>query len=195
MRRQAFLTPEFGEAFFAASPPERLRMLSLIADASAIETASENGGRFDMPIDIAAWRGCAGAFVRDFEQLIDAPTSLCERILNDPSGEPMVIAARAAGMPVSILQRVLLLVSRATNHAVERVYELTELYHGLDVRTARDLLGAWRSAARPDDEQTAPGPVTNLRARFGALNARIQGQTVISRPGRGSGAPRGLQSR
>lgn len=191
----ASITPEFGEAFFAASPPERLRMLSLIADAGAVETASENGRRFHVRIDIPAWRGRADAFARDFERLIDAPKSLCERIINDPSGEPMVIAAKAAGMPVAVLQRILLLVSPATNHSVARVYELTELYHGLNVSTARDLLAAWRNAAKPDSEQTAPAPVTDLRARFRALNARIQSQTVISRSGPGSGVLLDLRSR
>jgi hypothetical protein len=191
----ASMTPEFGEAFFSASPPERLRMLSLVSDAGTIETEPENGRRFHVRMDVAAWRGRTGAFAREFEQLIDAPKSLCERILNDLSGEPLVIAAKATGMPVAVLQRILLLVGSATNHSVARVYELTELYHDLDVCTARDLLAMWRNAARPDDEQTAPAPITDLRARFSVLNARIRSQPVISRPRRGSGAPRGLRSR
>jgi hypothetical protein len=167
------LTPEFGNAFFAASPVERRRMLSEIAAGDAGE-APGNGRPFHVRIDIAPWQSRTGAFASDFERLIDAPTSLCERILNDPSGEPMVIAARATGMPVAVLQRILLLVSPAAHHPVQRVYELTDLYYGLDGRTARALLAVWRSAARPDDKQT-PAPVTKLRARFGALNARIQG--------------------
>lgn len=191
----ATITPEFGEAFFSASPTERLRMLSLISDAGAVETEPENGRRFHLRMDFAAWRGRTGALASEFEQLIDAPKSLCERILNDLSGEPLVIAAKATGMPVAVLQRILLLASPATNHSVARVYELTELYHGLDVRTARDLLAVWRDAARTDDDQTMPALITDLRARFGALNARIRSQAVISRPGRGSGAPRGLPSR
>jgi hypothetical protein len=191
----ASMMPEFGEAFFSASPPERLRMLSLVSDAGSAETAPENGRRFHVRSNVAAWRGRAGAFAREFEQLIDAPTSVCERILNDLWGEPLVIAAKATGMPVAVLQRILLLVSPATNHSVARVYELTELYHDLDIRTARDLLAVWRNAARPDDEQMTPAPITDLRARFGVLTARIRSQSVISRPRRGSGAPRGLRSR
>jgi hypothetical protein len=191
----AYMMPELGEAFFSASPPERLRMLSLASDAGTVETEPENGRRFHVRIDVAAWRGRAGAFVREFEQLIDAPKSLCERILNDRSGEPLVITAKATCMPVAVLQRILLLVSPATNHSVARVYELTELYHDLDVRTARDLLAVWRNTARPDDDQMAPASITDLRARFSVLNARIRSQPVISRPRRGSGAPRGLQSR
>ncbi len=189
----ASMTPEFGEAFFSASRPERLKMLSLISAAGAVEPEPENGRRFHLRIDFSAWRP-TGAFAREFEQLVDAPKSLCERILNDLSGEPLVIAAKATGMPAAVLQRILLLASPATNHSVARVHELTEFYHGLNVRAARDFLAVWRNAATPDDE-TIPALITDLRARFGALNARIRSQAVISRPGQGSGAPRGLPSR
>jgi hypothetical protein len=191
----ASITLEFGEAFFEAAPPERLRMLSLIADTGAVETAPENGRRFHVRIDIAAGRGHAGAFARDFEQLIDAPGSLRERILNDPSGEPMVIAAKSTGMPVAVLQRILLLASPATNHSVARVHELTELYHGLNANTARDLLAVWRNAAKLDGKPTAPTPVTDLRARFRALNVRVQSQAVIARSGPESGVLLDLRSR
>jgi hypothetical protein len=164
-----------GEAFFAALSEERRRMLSEIAAKDAVESAPAPGRRFHVRIDVAPWHGRTGAFARDFERLIDAPKSLCDRILNDPWGEPMVVAARATGMPIAVLQRILLLVSPATHHSVQRVYDLTELYHRLDPRTARALLGAWRDAASPGGVavQTSAA-VTNLRARLGALNARIE---------------------
>jgi hypothetical protein len=170
------LTPELGETFFAASSEERRRMLSEIAATDAVESAPGTGRRFHVRVDVAPWHGRTGAFVRDFERLIDAPKSLCDRILNDPSGEPMVVAARATGMPVAVLQRILLLVSPATHHSVQRVYDLTELYHRVDPRTARALLAAWRDAASPGGVavQTSAAAVTNLRARLGALNARIE---------------------
>jgi hypothetical protein len=185
------LTPEAGEAFFAASPAERRQLLSLLAMRGGAAAAPESSRRFHVRIDPTPRRGRADAFVHDFERLIDAPKSLCERILNDPSGEPMVIAARATGMPVAMLQRILLLVSPATNHSVQRVHELTELHHGLDAGTARGLLAAWRwqadAAGRP--RQTALAVVTNqrgtnLRARFAALNARLQKQAAGARDGR-----------
>jgi hypothetical protein len=179
-RQSAPLTLEFGEAFFAAGPPERRRMLSDIAATDAGEEAAPGSGRrFHVRIDTAPWQGRTGAFARDFALLVDAPKSLCDRILNDPSGEPLVVAARATGMPVAVLQRILLLVCPATNHSVQRVYDLTELYHGLDGGMARALLTAWRDAAKPDGDATPTpaAPVTNLRARLGALNARIESQS------------------
>jgi hypothetical protein len=175
------LTPETGEAFFAAAPEERRRLLSLLAARGGATATSESRRRFHVRVDTAAWRGRTDAFSRDFERLIGAPKSLCERILNDPSGEPMVVAAKATGMPVAMLQRILLLLSPATNHSVQHVHELTELYHDLDGRTARDLLAAWRERADGRPSQTAltvvtHPQVTNLRARFRALNTRLEEQ-------------------
>jgi hypothetical protein len=184
------LTPEAGEAFFAAAPEERRRMLSRFAARGDAPAVPEGSRRFHVRVDTAAWRSRSDAFARDFERLIDAPGSLCERILNDPSGEPMVVAARATGMPVAMLQRILLLAGAATNHSVQRVHELTELYHALDSRTARDLLAAWRRRAAGQPPQmaltvvTSPPVATNLRARFRALNARLEKQAAGPPDGR-----------
>jgi hypothetical protein len=141
--------------------------------------------------------GRIGAFSREFERIVDIPKSLCERILNDPSGEPMVVAAKATGVPIAILQRILLLVNPAVSHSVRRVYDLTDLYHSLNRGTARALLAFWRARAKPDDPtpetRAAPPhrkPATprdnsfaSLRSRFGALTERLQ--AVNARPGPG----------
>ncbi len=193
----------FGEAFFGASPAERRGMLSLLAsgDGDDAEATPEDRGRSYGKIDAAALQGRVGEFAREFERLIDIPESLCDRILNDPSGEPMVVAAKAAGMPIAILQRILLLVSASASYSVQRVYDLTELYHGLDGRAARDLLAQWRTQSKRNDPIPEAGAdtadrrfgaprnasVTSLRSRFGALTERLR--AVNARPDRGSVSP------
>jgi hypothetical protein len=151
--------------------------------------------------------GRISEFAREFGQLIDIPASLWERILNDPSGEPMVVVAKATGMPTAILQRILLLVSASASYSVQRVYDLTDLYHGLDRRTARHILAMWRTQARPCDPIPETGPNdppplagedrvgASLRSRFNALTARVQGDAINARADRGSVARRGLRSR
>ncbi|HMA75116.1 MAG TPA: DUF2336 domain-containing protein [Xanthobacteraceae bacterium] len=204
-------TPEFAEAFFAASPAERRRMLSLIAPSGShdVPATSEDGERTYGELDVAALHGRTGEFTCEFERMVNIPNSLCERILNDPSGEPMVIVAKASGVPIAILQRILLLVNPAVSHSVQRVYDLTELYHGLDRSVARDIVAAWRARAKRNDPTVRrrlaagdckPGvlrdtSVASLRSRFGALADRLQGQAINARPGPGSVAPRGLRSR
>jgi hypothetical protein len=211
IRQLTLATSEIGEAFFAASPTERRRLLSLIAPVGGdqVQAAPEGGERIFGRLDAAALQGRIGEFTREFERLVDIPKSLCERILNDPSGEPMVVAAKATGVPIAILQRILLLINPAVSYSVQRVYDLTDLYHGLDRGAARDLLALWRAQAMPSDPTPAARPaamdrnpgalrdtsVASLRSRFGALTERLQGQAVNARPGPGSVARRDLRSR
>jgi hypothetical protein len=211
IRQLTLLTSEIGEAFFAASSAERRRLLSLIAPVGSeeVQAAPEDGEHIYRGLDVAALQGRIGEFTREFECLVDIPKSLCERILNDPSGEPMVVAAKATGVPIAILQRILLLINPAVSHSVQRVYDLTDLYHGLDRGAARDLLALWRAQAVPNDPipearsaaaDNNPGAlrdssVASLRSRFGALTERLQGRAVNARPGPGSVARRGLRSR
>jgi hypothetical protein len=199
----------FGEAFFAASPAERRRLLSLIARGYGddVQAAREDGDHLPGKIDAVALPGQIGECAHEFGQLINIPDSLCERILNDPSGEPMVVAAKATGMPIAMLQRILLLVSASASYSVERVYDLTELYHGLNGCAARDILALWRTQAKRNDPIPETGPntadrrraaprdasIASLRSRFGALTERLQ--AVNARPDRGSVARRGLRSR
>ena len=120
----------------------------------------------------------------------------------------MVIAAKATGMPIAILQGILLLVNPAASHSVERVYDLTELYHQLDGRTARAILVQWRAQATAGDSLTqmeavagdgspdGPRPISvaSLRYRFGALTERVRNQAFNVRCDRGSVGRRGLRS-
>jgi len=202
---------ELGDAFFAASAAERRRLLSRVAadgDRHDIPADPDDGERIYGGLDAAAIQGRIGEFTREFERLLALPKSLCERILNDRSGEPMVVAAKAAGMPIAVLQRILLLVNPAVSHSVGRVYDLTDLYHGLDRGAALKLIALWRTQAKPNDPAAEANPngarkpaglrdtsVASLRSRFGALTERIQGQGVNARPDPGSVARRGLRSR
>jgi hypothetical protein len=202
---------ELGEAFFAADAAERRRLLSLIkADPVRHDdgTASSLAGDFDpaerrfAALDAAAMEGRIGEFIREFERLLGVPKTLCERILNDPSGEPMAVAAKAVNMPAAVLQRILLLVNPAVSHSVKRVYDLTDLFHDLDCGTAATLLSLWHAQAAPNPE-TKPeaaerrvpreATVASLRSRFGALTERIGG--VTARPVPGNAGRRDLRSR
>jgi hypothetical protein len=147
---------EFGEAFFVATPTERQRLLALIAPNRgdrSIRAVEESEGIYE-GFHVTALQDQIGEFTREFARLIGIPKSLCERILNDRSGEPMVVAAKATGMPIAVLQGILLLATPALSHSVQRVYELTELYHDLDRDAAHNLLALWRAQAKPDDPRS-----------------------------------------
>jgi hypothetical protein len=192
---------ERGDVFFGATAARRRELLTLIA-----KECEEQGARAtDHPpadckrLDAAALEGRIGELIRELERILDLPRGLCERIVNDPLGEPMVVAAAAARIPVAVVQRILLLVNPAVSHSVERVFELTNLYYDLDRRAADRLMSLWRDAARREPSLPAAPPVAAeaeppplpLRARLGALAERIQDRRVQDR----SIQDRGITSR
>jgi hypothetical protein len=197
---------ERGEAFFAATAIGRRELLALIAkecegeDAPAGDQAPTDCKR----LDAAALEGRIGELIREFERTLDLPRSLCERIVNDPLGEPVVVAAAAARIPIAVVQRILLLINPAVSHSVERVFDLTNLYYELDRRAADRLMALWRETARrgepsppaasPVAAEAPPRPVP-LRARFGALAERLQERSITSRSDRESAGLHDLRSR
>jgi hypothetical protein len=200
---------EWGEAFFAATAPARRSLLALIAkkcEGQNAESVQEIARADYERLDAAALQGRIGEFIREFERLLDLPRGLCERIINDPSGEPIVVAAMAVRMPIAVLQRLLLLVNPAVGHSVERVFDLTNLAYDLDRGAAIRLLSSWRDQARRDEAASPPAAASTapperdrrpagLRARFGALSERIADRSVTSRSHRESAARHDLRSR
>jgi hypothetical protein len=201
---------EWGEPFFAATAGERRKLLELIAKSceGRSPAATQDIAQADYErLDAAALQGRIGEFIREFERLFDLPRSLCERIVNDPLGEPIVVAATAAHMPIAVLQRILLLVNPAVGHSVERVFDLTNLAYELDRGAAVRLMSLWRDEARrnegawplaarfPASAAERERPALGLRARFGALSQRIQERSVTSRSDRESAVRRDLRSR
>ncbi len=200
---------EWGEAFFAAPAPERRNLLALIATKCEGQKAEpvEDIARPDYErLDAAALQGRIGEFTREFGRLLDLPGGLSERIINDPTGEPIVVAAIAVHIPIAVLQRLLLLVNPAVGHSVERVFDLTNLAYDLDRAAAIRLLSSWRDKARRDAPASPPAaasagaterdrPPAGLRARFGALSERIGDRSVTSRSDRESAARHDLRSR
>jgi hypothetical protein len=207
---------ELGEAFFAGSAAERRQVLSQIAalaadeDGASPQPTGPDDARAFAGLDAAAMEGRIGEFLREFERLLSIPKSLCERILNDRSGEPMVIAAKAANMPIAVLQRILLLVNPAVSHSVQRVFDLSDLFHDFEQRTAVKLLSLWRARARDMEATMKSEPSDNgsvglrngsgMRSRFGALADRIRvqdgsGKGVSAPLAPGNAARRDLRSR
>jgi hypothetical protein len=204
---EALAPTQWGEAFFAANAAARRDLVAVIAKACE--------GRSPMPahevvpadcerLDAAALHGRIGELIREFEHALDLPRGLCQRILNDPTGEPIVVAAMAARIPIAVLQRILLLVNPAVGHSVERVFDLTNLFYELDRGVAVRLMSLWRDKARQDEARLPPSPLrvaaeterpAGMRARFGALSDRIQDRSVTSLSDRESGVRRDLRSR
>jgi hypothetical protein len=145
------------ELFFAANTEERCLILT------NLDVSAETEARRPAPassevirrLENAALQRNPGEFSRTLERALGISRALADRIARDPSGEPIVVAARALGMTAAVLQRILLFLNPAIGQSVERVYDLARLYDELAPAAAERMLTIWRQAggrSRPPHE-------------------------------------------
>jgi uncharacterized protein (DUF2336 family) len=147
------------ELFFAAKTEERRLILT------NLDVAAESVARRPAPassevirrLESAALRRNPGEFSRMLERALGISRGLAERIARDPSGEPVVVAARALGMTAAVLHRILLFLNPAIGQSVERVYDLARLYDELTPAAGERMLAIWRQAAGRSRPAHEPG--------------------------------------
>jgi hypothetical protein len=136
------------EVFAAATSDER-RLILIILDLVGAKLA--DGTR---SVTVDAMRGLeslalqrrSDAFAASLARMLDVADAQGRWIVEDLSGEPIVVAARFIGMPIEVLQRVLLFVNPAISHSISRVYALVRLYEEITTGAARQLVSIWREA-------------------------------------------------
>jgi hypothetical protein len=139
---------ELSELFFAADTDERrLILLNLeyapLPPAPAIDLTA--AAQAVARLEHAALSHHTATFVQELERILAIPRAQAQRLVDDPSGEPIVVAASALAMPPDVLQRVLLCLNPHIGQSVQRVYELVVLYEELDPAAALRLLAIWRA--------------------------------------------------
>jgi hypothetical protein len=145
------------EIFFAANSDERGLILTNldVADEAAARRPAPASSEVIRRLENAALQRNPGEFARMLERALGISRALAERIVRDPSGEPIVVAARAIGMTAAVLHRILLFLNPAIGQSVERVYDLARLYDDLAPAAAERMLTIWRQAggrSRPPHE-------------------------------------------
>ena len=139
-------TNDLVEEFFAASSDERRLILV------NFDTATDMAAQRPLPasdetirrLENTALQHNHGEFSRVLERALRIGRELSERIARDPSGEPIVVAARALGMSTAVLQRILLFLNPVIGQSVERVYDLARLFDDLTPAAAERMLALWR---------------------------------------------------
>jgi hypothetical protein len=178
-------THDLVELFFTAGAEERhliLANLDVAVEAVSIG-ASPASSEVIRRLETAALQRNIGEFSRTLERALGISRALAERIANDRSGEPIVVAAKALGMPSAVLQRILLFLDPAIGQSVERVYDLSRLFEELVPAAAARMATIWRTASKPsrpvyapaywDDERrsarslSTPAPRRDLQRRAG----------------------------
>ena len=147
-----------------------------------LKAAAEAGG--GAHADTAATRPgsapqTARAFIGELERMLAVSRPQARRIVNDELGEPIVVAAKAMGLPAEVLQRLLLFWSSWVGQPVDRICELADLYDEISTDAAHRLIAIWREDKRAEDEPVQHEPVA---WRAAAENARRTLSEVSRRP-------------
>jgi hypothetical protein len=178
------------ELFFAASAEERrliLTNLDVVAETSARRPAPASS-EVIRRLENAAVQRNPGEFSRMLERALGISRVLAERIARDPSGEPIVVAARSLGMTAAVLQRVLLFLNPAIGQSVARVYDLARLYDELAPAAAERMLAIWwQSGGRAQpvhapvhwDDERRDARTLSIPARYRSDRRRIEQPTRV----------------
>jgi hypothetical protein len=150
---------ELSELFFTASAEERKLILlnlpyaplppaALIPPAVARESTHR--------LEAAALGHNIELFARELERTLGIPREQARRMIDDESGEPIVVAAVALGMPAAVLQRILLCLNPAISQSVQRVYELALLHEYIEFEVALRLIAIWQQSYRVEKQSFTP---------------------------------------
>ncbi len=169
---------ELQDMFFRATSSERALILHNLAETplkAAPRVPSVRARRAAEILEMAAFAEDVENFTLEIGESLILPARVAAQVVDDPSGEPLAVAARALDMPSPAFQRVLMFLKPEFGTSVHYVYRLSRLYDRLRERSALVMLAAWRSSTvaavrakfRPtlyDDERQ--------RARAGATQPR-----------------------
>jgi hypothetical protein len=142
---------QLSELFFAAGASERRWILinldyaPILACDAPVVMQRQDVWR----LETAALQHNTEAVLREFGRALGLSRHAVSRILDDQSGEPLVVAAKAVNIPADVLQRMLLFINAGLGHSVDRVYELAHLFGEMSVASARRMLTVWREADAP----------------------------------------------
>lgn len=143
-------------AFFTLSPADRFALVERLGRESwlpdlAVATAalsrfSPEAGRDLLTL---AKTSTLAAIAERLGTALKVDASVATRILADPGGEPLLVAARSLGLSESLASELLVLIAQfRAGHAYD-FHRLVKFYRRLSKAVADRLLAAWIAAIKP----------------------------------------------
>jgi uncharacterized protein (DUF2336 family) len=147
---------ELSELFFAANATER-RLILLNLDYAPLPPAKtlmlQLAREAIRRLEAAALGHNVETFARELARAMAISRKQAQRLTDDASGEPIVVVAKALGMPDDVLQRILLCLNPAISESIERVYALANLNEELKLDAALRMVAIWQTM---DHERQSP---------------------------------------
>jgi hypothetical protein len=144
--------PDFG-AFLASPRKHRLWILSEAATRGVAAGGANPPRQLDQmlrksyalaEIVTSAKRRDRLGILAGFSSALGLATEIVARLLDDPSGEPLVLMIKAAGLDTSDGNTVLLLGHKKIGESVEEFFRLADLLASIEKSTADAFIATWR---------------------------------------------------
>jgi hypothetical protein len=173
---------ELTELFFAANAIERrliLLNLDIVAPVSAGSISLPRDASANERLEAAALDSNREGFAQDLARALQIPREQARRIVRDDLGEPVMVAAKALGMPRQMLYRVLMFVNPTVGHSVERVHALAALNDEMAHAAAEGMVAIWQALGLRDRAANKQLPLArDDETRRRALPASTAAQRV-----------------
>ncbi len=143
------------ELFFSADSGARRMLLATLGSIDDEEPQSIQPLATISSLEEAALRRDRETFIALLKGALSLTHQQAERIVSDPSGEPLLVAAKALAMPSVPLQRIIMFVDPAIGESVERFFDLAALYEKVSMDAAHKLIGSLRGR-EPAQQQQKP---------------------------------------
>ena len=95
----------------------------------------------------SAKRGDRLNMLGGFSSALGVATKIVARLLDDPSGEPLVLMIKAAGLSVADGNTILLLGNKRIGASVDEFFRLADLLASIEPSTATAFIASWRQPA------------------------------------------------
>jgi uncharacterized protein (DUF2336 family) len=188
---------ELAELFFSADPAGRRILLMSLGGAEAPRPpapAHETIGA----LETAALARNRAEFAALLERALGITREKAERIVGDPSGEPLLVAVKALAMPPVVLQRVLMFIDPAIGESIQRVFDLAALYERISAEAALKIIASLRGDQAERPRRPAHRPMyyddEAARSRRGSF-ARRSGTAEPQAPARTESLPERQRTR
>ena len=177
--------PEMASLFLHAKPEQRVEILLAVQRmqlARPLSAPPLNSTSLD-ELELAAVARQPARFVAVLAEALECGPGLAQRIVDDPSGEPLAVALAALGAANEVLVRVLISNDLRAGASYRRIRALARLSTALDWNAAATVVAALRDGFVGRRQPASPSGSRTLGARLRASPAR-QAASPLGEPER-----------
>ena len=164
------LTRTLARRYFEADAIQRRRILTAMPACPAVaqeERLRRLDRRLGERLERAALRHHSQEFTSLLQEAVGIPAKIAQRVLADPSGDPLVAICRALEMPFNRTSRIVLFLNPEIGASVQQVFALAGGFEDITPVAARRLVAAWCELApleRPNRVPVVARPARDPRA-------------------------------